>query len=590
MKNIKILSVVVSVLMLFSACRNAEPPVDPAPENASADVVETTPTASPAPTPKTYTEVIEISTAQELVAMSREYGENVEAYKDYLYVLTNDIDMSGVENFVPIGMLPPYVPDPVEGFPDISYSAPNRKSTGFIATFDGQGHTVKNLTLNYKGNAEGKKGYGCMGFFMAVSDGGVVKNLNIENITINGIGANPWHSANCGGLAGYFAGYAENCHVNGRIDTISCGGGFVGRAGEDAKVYNCTADVDISGCWYTAGFVGYIESGDDLHFKDCASFGSLTAYIPYTNKDDIWNVGGFGGMLSSGVYENCHAQTELIILDPAHSVGGMFAFADEKNTEFINCTYHPAYTGNWDLLFSINHVTCHGNYAPYTFTADSSRNKFDYINNYSGVDTDKIIAISKDNRYFIYESDSWGEADGGELEYTLKDTQTNKEKLLGKVWKSRNSGAGFFQNGDAYIFDEHNGLKIFDTDMDNTDVIFDSQNNFPCGDNIDGNGTERYVFAIRRDPEKMDYIVIYGEFNNTDGTPKKYPYLVGLLDKDGRLVQTHQLPAEFYTTDFYGVHMFKSGETEIEFYTTMKDKELFRVRFDYVNGAYTEIK
>jgi len=158
------------------------------------------------------------------------------------------------------------------------------------------------------------------------------------------------------------------------------------------------------------------------------------------------------------------------------------------------------------------------------------------------------------------------------------------------VWLSRNSGAGFFQNGDVYIFDEPNGLKIFDTDMDNTDVIFDSQNNFPCGDNIDGNGTERYAFAIRRDPEKMDYIVIYGEFNNTDGTPKKYPYLVGLLDRDGRLVQTHQLPAEFDTTDFYGVHMFKNGETEIEFYTTMKDKELFRVRFDYATGVYTEIK
>ena len=51
---------------------------------------------------------------------------------------------------------------------------------GFISTFDGQGYTVKNLTLNYKGNAEGKKGYGCMGFFMAVTEGGVVKNLNIE--------------------------------------------------------------------------------------------------------------------------------------------------------------------------------------------------------------------------------------------------------------------------------------------------------------------------------------------------------------------------------------------------------------------------
>ncbi|MBQ6896520.1 MAG: hypothetical protein IJN69_04855 [Oscillospiraceae bacterium] len=551
----RISAFILSFIMLFSftACKNSAAENNQ-PEIQSSPSAQNTPQPSAAvPAEPVYEKIIEISTAEELAAMSRDYGHNTEGYKNYLYVLTDDIDMSTVEDFVPIGMLPPYEPDPVEGYPDISYSAPNRKSTGFIATFDGQGHTVKNLTLNYRGNAQGKNGYGCLGFFAAVSDGGVVKNLNIENITINGIGANPWHSANCGGMAGYFAGYAENCHVSGKIDTISCGGGFVGRAGEDAKVYNCTADVDISGCWYTAGFVGYIESGDDLHFKDCASFGSMTAYIPSANKEDIWNVGGFGGMLSSGVYENCHAQTELIILDPAHSVGGMFAFADERNTEFINCTYHPAYTGNWDLLFSINHVTCNGNYGEYVFTPDESRSPYDFSRSTSaavaGSDME-LLAESKDKNYALY----YGEKSGGtEIEILRREVIfhnriSGNQKGIGAVdignsKDSVNDEWGFFSNGDVYHFN-FDRFDIYEKGMESSEPKFRLTDRLSLGEINGENISARYLHAIRRDPENLSFILVFSEVYSTPGTNiytddtetvMTANYQIGFMDKNGVL-------------------------------------------------------
>ena len=547
----RITAAVLSFILLFSlsACRNSsennQPEIQPLPSAESAVHPSATPSDEPV-----YDKIIEISTADELVSMSRDYGYNTEAYKNYLYLLTDDIDMSGVEDFVPIGMLPPYEPDPVEGYPDISYSAPNRKSTGFIATFDGQGHSVKNLTINYKGNAQGKKGYGYLGFFAAVSDGGVVKNLNIENITINGIGANPWHSAASGGLAGYFAGYAENCHVSGKIDTIDCGGGVAAFVGGDAKIYSCITDVDISGCWYTAGFIGYTTpDGDNIHVKDCASFGSLTAYIPSTNKEDIWNVGGFGGMIDSGVYENCHAQTELIILDPAHSVGGIFAFANDRDVKFINCTYHPAYTGNWELLFSINHVSCNGNYAPYTFTPDESRKPYSFGSNAQAEDSE-LIAESKDKNYALY----YGEKSGGtqteilRREVIFHNRITDNRKVIGIVdigssKDSVNDEWGFFSNGDVYHFN-FDRFDIYEKGIENREPKFRLTDKVKLGE-IKADGLwARYLHAIRRDPEDLSFILVFSEvysklgtyiYTDDTETVMTTNYQIGFMDKNGVL-------------------------------------------------------
>ena len=596
----RITATVLSFIMLLSlsacgnsASENAQAEVQPSPSAES--------TASPSAVPSdepVYDKIIEISTAEELVAMSREYGEDIEAHKNYLYLLTNDIDMSGVEDFVPIGQMAPYEPDPVEGFPDISYTAPGRKSNGFISTFDGQGYTVKNLTINYKGNAEGKKGYGCMGFFKAVTEGGVVKNLNIENITVNGIGANPWHSANSGGLAGFFAGYAENCHVSGTVSTITCGGGFVSDLCDGARIYNCTADVDISGCWYVAGFAGYTR-GNDIYLKDCASFGSMAAYIPYTNHDNIYNVGGFGGMLSGGTYENCHAQTEIIILDPADSVGGMFAFADEKYTKFINCTYHPAYTGNWDLLFSINHVTCRGDYGEFAFTPDESRKPYDFNSSSSAADKD-LIAQSKDKNYALY----YGKSQGGtqteilQREVLFYNKLTDEYKSLGftdvgSSIDSVNEEWGFFQNGDIYHFN-FDRFDIYEKGLESLTPKFKLTDRLTLGEVNGENITARYLHAIRRDPNDGTFIAIFSEVPHSLGvniytdkseTVMKTNYMIGFITKDGML--TDQLDTSCpvlcrnngYYRYFTNVNMYVSGNQLNMEVTDRISREIFTKGF-----------
>ena len=585
MKKLFTVFIITSILL----CGCAQTTDIPSAENTPATTEYIHPTDTTQPTPKAYTEIIEISTAEELASMSADYALNGKGYELRKYVLINDIDMSGIEKFIPIGK---NLNNMGEGVYPSSYQ--NDKYAGFCSYFDGQGHTIKNLTLNYNGDETGRKGEIYNSLFAVISPLGVVENVNVENITINGIGRNEFSSSQAGGFVSVLnGGTVRNCNTQGTVTASNCSGGFVGRLEKGSVIENCSADIDLTGTHFIGGFVGYSDSIENSQITNCSSYGSVTAYMPNLNSylDIVKGVGGFVGFTSSGVYKNCHVDTKLYIMDNAMGVGAFAGITDNQRDKifFENCTYDPNAVGSWYMINLMDWKNTHGDYGNNTFISadealsDSAAEKY-------GIEADKIIAASKDNRYFIYESNSWGAADGGEIEYKLKDTQTDKEKLLGKVWLSRNSGAGFFKNGDVYIFDEHNGLKIFDNNMDKPNVIFDSQNNFPCGDNIDGSGTERYMFAIRRDPEKMDYIVIYGEFNNTDGIPKKYPYRVGLLDKKGNLTQTNQLPVEFDTTDFYAIHMFKSSETEIEFYAQMKDKELFRARFDYASEVFTQIK
>ena len=593
MKKIKIVSLLLSVIMLFSACGQTEnkdiSASDINSDNGEVIVDTEKPTPSPA-TETVYDTVVEISTAEELMDMAADYAVNGKNYSTTKYVLTNDIDLSSTGDFIPIGKNLNN-----DGYGHYPSNYQNDDYAGFCSWFDGQGYTISNITINYNGDETGRWGEPYAGLFAVISPLGIVENVNVENITINGIGRNEFSSSDAGGFAGVInGGTVRNCHTQGTVTAAACSGGFVGRLYAQSVIENCSADVDLTGTHYIGGFVGYNDTPlKNSKITNRASYGSVTAYMPNLNSylDTVKGIGGFVGFTMSGTYTDCHVGTRIYIMDNAMGVGAFAGITDSQRDKvfFENCTYDPNAVGNWYMINLMDWKNTHGDYGNNTFISSDKAMSDSAVEKY-GIEADKIIAKSKNNRYFIYESDRWAEADGGEFEYTLKDTLTDKEKLLGTVWLSRNSGAGFFSNGDVYTFDEHNGLKVFNTDMDNSNAVFDSQTNFPCGDNIDGNGTERYLFAIRRDPEKMDYIVIYGEFNNADGTPKSYPYRVGLLDTNGVPTQSWQLPAEFYTTDFYAVHMFKSAENEIEFYAEMKDKELFRGRFDFISGTYTEVK
>ncbi|GBG06942.1 hypothetical protein PAT3040_01484 [Paenibacillus agaridevorans] len=168
-------------------------------------------------------EAIKIGTADELVALSKGFG-TPNYPVDGRYVLSADIDMSGVE-FSAIG----------GGTAPIS----------FVGTFEGNGHTIRNLTIESSGSL--------VGFFSYIGTGGKVINLKLDHVDITG-------GNHTGAIAGLSTGTIENSTVNGKVTGKSNTGGIVGvlhggtlqNSAVTATVYGDPAGGLIGGTNYVA--------------------------------------------------------------------------------------------------------------------------------------------------------------------------------------------------------------------------------------------------------------------------------------------------------------------------------------------------
>lgn len=158
---------------------------------------------------------------------------------------------------------------------------------------------------------------------------------------------------------------------------------------------------------------------------------------------------------------------------------------------------------------------------------------------------------------------------------------------------------GFMSNGDLYVMNNI-GFTTYTIDDGIVQQNFSTKDNFPAGGVIAADDTKRFLFAVRRDPVNMDYIVIYGEYIEAADYSKAHPndfqmaynYKIGLLDKNGNLTQSWDtgVPIMYSSFGFEDVSMYKVNENEIEFYVTYKTEERLRGRFDVTTGVYTPIK
>lgn len=124
-----------------------------------------------------------ISTPEELVALS-DYTNNGYSTSGKHFLMANDIDMSGVANFAPIGRL-----------------TSNNDYHPFYGTFDGGNHTIKHLTID---DATGL----VTGLF------GEIENACVRRLTLDSASIRGAHKV--GGIAGIGEGYTDiySCRVN----------------------------------------------------------------------------------------------------------------------------------------------------------------------------------------------------------------------------------------------------------------------------------------------------------------------------------------------------------------------------------------
>ena len=162
-----------------------------------------------------------------------------EAQKDLSLgcTLADDIDMSG-QAWTPIG--------------DGSHS----NSPAYTGTFDGAGHTIRNLSITSQAYS--------VGLFGGIR-GGTVKNLTLENPQISG-------NNYAGGIVGVLQinSTMENCHVSGGSITGGNGTGAIAGSASGMVRACSSSSVEVSGNGYSGmggagGIVGWNGYGTNLY-------------------------------------------------------------------------------------------------------------------------------------------------------------------------------------------------------------------------------------------------------------------------------------------------------------------------------------
>ena len=212
-----------------------------------------------------------ISTSDELVNMGLRLPD-----WDSVFVLENNIDMSGVDSYHPV--------------------------TQFGGFFDGHGYSVSNLSIDSEllGNS------GQLGFIGNIKEGGIVKELIITGGSIKGqnqigglCGSNSGLISKCsfngvvtgetysGGLCGDNEGTLELSNSKGQVTSGKYSGGLCGY--NNGSINDCYSQANVSGTDYVGGFCGLNRE----NIAYCYSNGLTTGAGNY--------IGGFCGNNSDAV-------------------------------------------------------------------------------------------------------------------------------------------------------------------------------------------------------------------------------------------------------------------------------------------------
>ena len=175
------------------------------------------------------------------------------------YVLVSDIDLSGYDNWEPIGAFQSRSDAPE----DTEVPHPDYAFTG---TFDGAGHTISNLTVS----AASPMGAGLFGCASGTENGeAYIGNFTLENVNVSGFylvgGAVGLQFMNC---------KVSNIALNGenKLSGSQGIGGIVGTGFD--LISNCTATADITIVGDGGACAGIIAGGTTMSsITNCEVFG-----------------------------------------------------------------------------------------------------------------------------------------------------------------------------------------------------------------------------------------------------------------------------------------------------------------------------
>lgn len=341
------------------------------------------------------------------------------------FILTNDIDMSGVANFTPIG---------------------NASGKEFSGEFYGNGHVIKNLKITSNADAVGLFGYvgaakiqdlGVVNIDITVNTtssatyvGGLVgrvslpnKNASITNSFVSGgtINISSTQEVTVGGLAGYYKGTVKSSYAELDINISKANdlyaGGLLGSSRAAINISDSYSAVNIVSNNVTnkqniGGIAGnqYAEQGATIN--RVASFGSIT------NNSNISNsyIGGFYGNLGND-YGNITTSNSYSLTKIISSSGTKQGFVGKNSggsgsTSFSNNFYSTDDGLTNNTISGISGATSS------SIKANSSLNHFD-----------NLISIGSSSNSYTMEMT--GSGSSGSTVNHIMDTTTKIGDLFG---------------------------------------------------------------------------------------------------------------------------------------------------------------
>ena len=257
-----------------------------------------------------------IATAEQLA--------KIKDYRDKSFILISDIDLSSYGNWDPIGTFNMEIDDPEKG--EVAES-----SLAFVGRFDGNGHTISNLTVNRPDTF----GVGLFGFVVGNAAFPSIRNLSVNNADVKG-------ACMVGGVVGALNGRVTDIKLTGnnRIEGSAVGavGGIVGMG--YGAIENCTANANVTSNGKGMQGLGLICGGGKwLTVRTCTATGNVTA-----KGFGAFSVGGLVGCIQeSPIMENCAVKATIDASDEkSFMVGGLTGHAgnyDKSNPTLIrNCS------------------------------------------------------------------------------------------------------------------------------------------------------------------------------------------------------------------------------------------------------------
>jgi hypothetical protein len=284
------------------------------------------------------TAVKEIHTADDLLAMAEDINSENPAAQENRYLLCADLDLEGVD-FPPIGTNRRLIDAWDERDPTLD---------GFNAVFDGQGHTIRNLTVTARVSAQPEQRL-YAGMFAVIGEQGIVRNLRLENCTVTS--PSRWvpsaSSMSTGLLAGLCSGQIENCRAYGLVTGYYAAGGLVGTlaGGQDrpSSVTGCLVDASVTGHTEIGVLAGAIHRAK---INNCAALGEVIAAA----SDDgamPQAVGGFVGHSVEADVADCVSSCYVKTMVPSIWVGAFMAYNQGR---IFDCLYDIGKAPGWEAV------------------------------------------------------------------------------------------------------------------------------------------------------------------------------------------------------------------------------------------------